>query len=107
MPFGSSARLLIASLLLAVVAGCSGRPYVVGPPKALLAERAAAVKAGLPAPRLLSLCYGRPLNTPEELLAEARYQCGGEGEVTYLDSDLFWTPCSLLQPVRASFFCQP
>ncbi len=53
MPFGSSARLLIASLLLAAVAGCSGRPFVVGPPKALApklsAAKAAAVKAEHPA----------------------------------------------------------
>ncbi len=111
MPFQSrSRRVLTACLLLLALAACSARPFVVATPKALApqlsAERAAAEKVGHPAPRLLSLCYSRTLNTPEEVLAEARYECA-EGEVTYLDSDLLWTPCGLLQPVRASFLCQP
>ena len=103
-------RVLISCLLLLALAACSARPFVVDAPKALApklsAEQAAAEKVGHPAPRLLSLCYSGTLNTPDEVLAEARYECS-EGEVTYLDSDLFWTPCGLLQPVRASFLCQP
>jgi len=111
MPFESrTRRALTAGLLLLVLAACSARPFVVKAPKALApklsAEQAAAAKAGNPAPRLLSLCYSGTLNTPEEVLAEARYECA-EGEVIYLDSDLFWTPCGLLQPVRASFLCRP
>lgn len=111
MPIGSSVRnVLTACLLLAAVAACSARPFVVPAPKSLApklaSERAAAKQAGHPAPRLLALCYSGTLNTPEEVLAEARFECAG-GEVTYLDSDLFWTPCGLLQPVRASFLCQP
>lgn len=101
---------LTACLLLLALAACSARPFVVAAPKALApklsVERAAAEEAGRLAPRLLSLCYSRTLNTPEEVLAEARYECA-EGEVTYLDSDLYWTPCGLLQPVRASFLCRP
>ncbi len=103
-------RILTACLLLLALAACSARPFVVDTPKVLApklsAEQAAAMKAGHPAPRLLSLCYSRALNTPEEVMAEARYECA-EGDVVYLDSDLFWTPCGLLQPVRASFLCQP
>jgi hypothetical protein len=111
MPFETRTRRVLSScLLLLALAACSSRPFVVAAPKALApklsAERAVAVKAGLLAPRLLSLCYSRTLNTPEEVLAEARYECS-EGEVTYLDSDLYWTPCGLLQPVRASFLCRP
>ena len=110
MPFGSRPRLLIACLLFLVLAACSARPFVVSGPKALGSkldsEQAAAARAGNPAPWLLSLCYSGTLNTPEEVREEARYQCPG-GTVTYLDSDLFWTPCGLLQPVRASFLCQP
>jgi hypothetical protein len=106
----STRRILAASLLLLALAACSARPFVVDAPKALApnlsAEQAAAEKIGHPAPRLLSLCYSGTLNTPDEVLAEARYECS-EGDVTYLDSDLFWTPCGLLQPVRASFLCQP
>jgi hypothetical protein len=111
MPNESRARrVLTACLLLLAVAACSARPFVVAAPKALAprlsAEQAAAVKVGNPTPRLLALCYSRTLNSPEEVLAEASYECA-EGEVTYLDSDLFWTPCGLLQPVRASFLCLP
>ena len=111
MPFDSSPRrVLTVCLLLVALAACSSRPFVVAAPKALgpklSAEREAAEQAGRLAPRLLSLCYSRTLNTPEEVLAEARYECT-EGEVTYLDSDLYWTPCGLLQPVRASFLCRP
>ncbi len=111
MPFETrTRRVLTACLLFLALAACSSRPFVVAAPKALgpelSAEQAAAAKAGNPAPRLLSLCYSRTLNTPEEVLAEARYECS-EGEVTYLDSDLLWTPCGLLQPVRASFLCLP
>ncbi len=105
-----SRRALPACLLLLVLAACSSRPFVVEAPKALApklsVEQAAAEEAGRLVPRLLSLCYSRSLNTPEEVLAEARYECA-QGEVTYLDSDLFWTPCGLLQPVRASFLCRP
>ncbi len=111
MPFEIRFRpVLTACLLLLALSACSSRPFVVDAPKALgpklSAEQAAAAKAGNPGPRLLSLCYSRTLNTPEEVLAEASYECA-EGAVTYLDSDTLWTPCGLLQPVRASFLCQP
>ncbi len=111
MPIESRIRpVLTACLLLLVLAACSSRPFVVAAPKALApqlsAETAAAEEAGRLAPRLLALCYSRSLNTPEEVLEEARYQCR-DGEVTYLDSDQFWTSCGLLQPVRASFLCRP
>ncbi len=111
MPFDSRTRRVLAPcLLFLALAACSSRPFVVEAPKALApklsAERAAAEQAGRLVPRLLSLCYSRTLNTPEEVMAEASYQCS-EGEVTYLDSDLLWTPCGLLQPVRASFLCRP
>ncbi len=111
MPFAIRIRSVpTACLLLLVLAACSARPFVVAPPEALeprlSEEQASAELAGRPAPRLLSLCHSRALNSPEELLAEARYECA-EGDVTYLESDWFWTPCGLLQPVRASYLCQP
>ncbi|MCH8810074.1 MAG: hypothetical protein IH993_09630 [Proteobacteria bacterium] len=69
-------------------------------------EREAAAGAARPAPRIVSVCYGNWLNTPEEVLDEARYECR-DGEVSNRDKDSFWTPCGLLQPVRASFLCMP
>ena len=107
MPFGMNARRVVVACVLAVaLAACSARPYKVSAPKSLTCAREAAVEAGRPAPRIVSICYGNLLNTPEEVLDEARYQCP-TGEVAFHDADLFWSPCGLLQPVRASFICTP
>ncbi len=107
MPFGMNAgRVVVACALAAALAACSARPYKVSVPKSLTRARAAAVEAGRPAPRIVSICYGNLLNTPEEVLEEARLACPGR-EATFHDADLIWTPCGLLQPVRASFLCTP
>ncbi len=111
MPFGMNAgRVVVACVLAAGLAACSARPFPVSAPasltRALEPAREAAAEAGRPAPRIVSLCYGKLLNTPEEVLEEARYECR-DGEVTFHDADLIWTPCGLLQPVRASFLCTP
>ncbi len=106
MSLGMNARRVVVVCALAVaLAACSARPYGVVAPKSLTRAREAAVEAGRPAPRIVSLCYGRLFNTPEELLKEARYQC--QSEVSFRDKDVLWTPCGLLQPVRASFACTP
>ena len=111
MPDRSSAcRILLACGLVAGLAACSPRPYPVAGPgsltRALEPEREAAVEAERPVPRIVSICYNNVLNTPEEVLEEARYECR-DGEVSYRDKDSFWTRCGLLQPVRASFLCTP
>ncbi len=111
MPFGMSVcRILVVCALAAALAACSARPYKVSVPKSLTRDLerqwADTADRGGPAPKIISLCYGTLLNTPEEVLEEARYECGG-GEVTFYDADSFWTPCGLLQPVRASFLCTP
>jgi len=111
MPFGLNARrIVVACALAAALAACSARPFPVSAPKsltrALEPEREAAAEAGRPVPRIVSICYSNLLNTPEEVLDEARYECP-TGEVAFHDADLFWTPCGLLQPVRASFLCTP
>ncbi len=107
MPFGMIAgRVVVACALAAALAACSARPYQVSVPKSLTRARTAAAEAGRPAPRIVSICYSNLLNTPEEVLEEARYECPN-GEVTFHDADSIWTPCGLLQPVRASFLCTP
>ncbi len=107
MPFGMNAcRILVACALAAALAACSARPYKISVPKPLTRAREAAVEAGRPAPRIVSICYSNLLNTPEEVLDEARYECPN-GEVTFHDADSLWTPGGLLQPVRASFLCTP
>ena len=111
MPERSNAcRIVLACGLAAGLAACSARPYPVAGPESLTRvlepEREAAVEAERPVPRIVSICYGRLFNTPEEVLEEARYECR-DGEVSYRDKDSLWTPCGLLQPVRASFLCTP
>ena len=53
---------------------------------------------------VISICYSNLLNTPEEVLEEAQVACGGE--VTYRDSDLMWSSCTLLQPASANYICK-
>ena len=111
MPFGRNARrVVVACALAAALAACSARPFPVSAPesltRALEPEREAAAAAERPAPRIVSICYGNLLNTPEEVLDEARYECPA-GEVAFHGADSFWTPCGLLQPVRANFLCTP
>ena len=111
MPFAMNAcRVVVVCVLAAALAACTVRPYKVAAPKSLArpleVKREAAREAGHPLPRIVSLCYGKRLNTAEEVLEEARYQCRN-GEASYWEKDLFWTPCGLLQPNRASFLCTP
>ncbi len=107
VPFGRNARrIVVACALAAALAACSARPYQVSAPKSPTRARAAAVEAGRPAPRIVSICYRTLLNTPEEVLEEARLACPND-EVTFHDADSIWTRCGLLQPVRASFLCTP
>ncbi len=111
MPFRMNARrIVVVCALAAALAACSARPFPVAGPESLTRplepEQEAAAEAERPAPRIVSICYSNLLNTPEEVLDEARYECR-DGEVTFQDADLFWTPCSLLQPARASFLCTP
>ncbi len=106
MPDRSSAcRILVACVLVTGLAACSPRPYRVAAPESL--TRALETRqTGAPRARIIAICYNNLLNTPEEVLEEARYKCQ-DGEVRFQDKDSLWTPCGLLQPVRASFLCTP
>ncbi|RMD61172.1 MAG: hypothetical protein D6826_10585 [Alphaproteobacteria bacterium] len=102
------AGLGIALGLMAALGACTIRPYAVAPPSAVVAgtaEKAASPASPSPSRRVVALCYGRLVDSPQELLEEARYQCGGP--VRLLEQDLLWTPCGLLQPMRATFECLP
>ena len=97
--------LMIPVLMAGAVAACTSggpRPYPTTPSKAVKEA-----VAGAPGnPRVISICYSSALNSPEEVLDEARYYCA-DGEVTFADQDVFWTPCGLLQPMRATYLCTP
>jgi hypothetical protein len=104
-------RIFLACVFAAGLAACSARPFPVAAPESLtraLKEQQTGAAAAPDArrSRIVAICYNNLLNTPEEVLEEARYECRG-GEVRFQDKDSFWTPCGLLQPVRASFLCTP
>ncbi len=104
---GSAYGAAIIALSALVLAGCGSIPYAVATPKSvqrqLDLER---IAEALPQRWAISLCYSRALNTPEELTSEAKLICGN-GQVKFLETDIFWTPCSLQQPARATFICTP
>ena len=99
------APLVVCALAAVAVASCSGgpRPYVVRSSYAV--TEAIKSEPWNQTPRVISICYSSALNTPEEVLDEARYHCGEGGEVTLREQDIVWTPCSLLQPRRATYLC--
>jgi hypothetical protein len=102
-------KLALAALALAALAlaACAGRPFPTAPAKTV--QRAIDRQYGPAAagrPGVIALCYSRVANSQEEVLEEARYHCGGAEPVPQ-DQDMVWTPCPLLQPVRASFICKP
>lgn len=68
-------------------------PPVLEPP---LSERA----------HRIALCYGGAVNTEEEVRARAEELCGG-GRLVLQDETLFWNGCSVLQPARVIYVCDP
>ena len=97
-PAGPAAGLAIVVLTALALGACNTRPYQVQPAKAI--ARAVAPDGV----RLVGICYGNVVNTPEQVLDEARFVCGSEA-VELRDTDIVWTPCGLLQPTRATFAC--
>lgn len=91
-----------------VLAGCSTPPYQAEIPKSLQREfrdEAKQVSAPGSAPRrAVAFCYSEMLNTPQDIIDEARLACG-TGGAAFHGTDVLWTPCSLLQPRRATFYC--
>lgn len=101
----------MAGILAALaISACSPLPYETAIPKAVERELRPYAEDDGPsapnAPKALSFCYSEALNTPEELMNEARLLCPN-GKLTLHGTDIVWTPCSLLQPSRATFFCTP
>ena len=102
-----------AAVAIAVMlAGCSTAPYPIetetNPPWALfhvpeqpvleppLSERA----------HPIALCYGGAVNTEEEVRARAEELCKG-GRLVLQDETQFWNGCSVLQPTRVIYICDP
>ena len=92
----------LAAVTLTACSSGGPRPYVVRPSYAV--TEAVEAESWEKAPTVISICYSSVLNTPEEVLEEARYQCN-DGEVTLSEQDVVWTPCGLFQPRRATYIC--
>ena len=108
---GSRITVPLGLALAVALAGCgSTAPYSTAPAKSvqralgLLDEDAAEPRRN--GPVALAFCYNNQVNSPEELLVEARLSCP-KGDLAYYGSDILWTPCSLFQPSRATFVCTP
>ena len=98
---GTGSVALAAALLLGA---CSIFPFPGKASKELSQEVEQLPEAEREKVRAISICYSNLLNTPEEVLEEAQVACGGE--VTYRDSDLMWSSCTLLQPASANYICK-
>ncbi|MFQ5467548.1 MAG: hypothetical protein ACE5DS_05365 [Kiloniellaceae bacterium] len=95
---GPATGFAVVVLAALALGACNPRPYQVRPAKAI------ARAVGPDGVQLVGICYGNVVNTPEQVMKEARFACGGD--VTELrGTDIVWTPCGLLQPTRATFAC--
>jgi hypothetical protein len=103
---------LLAAFLLAALAACSTKPYPVGatdqPPWEFGASDAMPALDPPLSTRAtrLSFCYAKPLNDEGEVLAVAEESCPG-GRLVLESQDAFWNGCSLFQPMRATYVCDP
>ncbi len=100
------------ALVFGLLAGCSTDPYEIqpntNPPWELFRTR------GLPVldPPLsqrahrIALCYGTAVNTEADIVARAEELCGG-GRLVLEDQNTFWNGCSVLQPKRVTYICDP
>ena len=106
---------VVAGLLALGLGGCGVAPFPVAPPRdsqeqaARAAEQRPQVRELLEAPgaTFLSLCYGNGVNTPGQVLAEARDLCPNGGQISKGTDDVFWNGCALFQPTRVTFLCVP
>lgn len=90
-------RGLAAAGLLAL-AGCSD-PYPTESPRLTDPETGNAMTD------LISLCYGTRINTPEDIKAAAAENC--DGTLVFVEQDLLFNDCSVLQSVRVTYQCRP
>lgn len=106
-----SLHVILVLAAAGLLIGCSGRPYPVAPAKKVVRAVDARydTEAADPAlgskPRLIGICYNASVDSYAEVSGEAVYRCGGPVELR--ERDWLWTPCSLLQPQRATFTCLP
>jgi hypothetical protein len=92
------ARALVASVLVSVLAGCSGlTPYPTYPRMAGPGEEATAVR--------VAICYGTLVSTLDEVQIAAQQECPSDTTATPFGTDWYLQYCPLLLPARATFVC--
>ncbi len=101
--------LVFPGLVLSVLAGCANEPIQIEASRKVTA----AVDKGAQiygkneyTPWGFGVCYGKSLNTPQQVLEFARQTCKG-GRIELRQEDLLWNDCPMIQGARASFVCYP
>ena len=87
-----------AAIGLILVAGCSD-PYPTTSPTITDPETGTAMT------NLISLCYGTRMNSPEDIKAAAAENC--DGTLVFVEQDLLFNNCSVLQSARVTYQCRP
>ncbi len=87
-----------ACLALASLVACSV-PFPTKNPEAVDPE------SGERLDDLISFCYGTRINDPEEIKAAAEESC--DGRLVFVEQNLFFNECPLLQNARVTYQCQP
>lgn len=92
--------------------GCSTAPYEIepktNPPWELFRSRNLPVLDPPLSARAhrIAICYGTSVNSEQDVLARAEEICGG-GRLVLDGQNAFWNGCSVLQPTRATYICDP
>ena len=103
---------LVAGGLAALLLGCSTDPYRIetttNPPwEKMRAQQLLDIDPPLSdRAHRISLCYGKTVNSEADVLAWAEEFCGG-GRLVLEDQNAFWNGCSILQPTRVTYICDP
>jgi hypothetical protein len=95
--------ILLALACVALLAGCTSSTMPTAPAKAFRDPATHKVPKGV-----YALCYGRGLNSPEDIRADIMEVCPkGSRGFEILGQDSVWNNCPLLQPVRLTYRCGP
>ena len=89
---------ICACLAWAGLAACSA-PFPTESPEVVDPE------SGEPLGNLISFCYGTEMNEPEEIKATAQEQC--DGQLVFVEQNMFFNDCPLPQIARVTYQCRP
>ena len=99
-----SSRRIVLAVLLAALAQCE-RPVSMLPPFETVAPSVKNAPAN--AALRVSVCYNSFTTTADQVRAIAADSCGAETTPRPLERDLTLAHCPVLEPLRATFACEP